>query len=115
MHRRHSYEVTVEWTGDLGSGTSGYRAFSRDNVASVEGKASIAGSSDPAFRGDASRWNPEELLVVSLSQCHMLWYLHLCSAAGCGWSATSTVPAGSWRWTSAAAAGRSPRSSCVPR
>ena len=82
MDRLHSYEVTVEWTGDLGSGTSGYRAFSRDHVASVEGKASIAGSADPAVRGDPSRWTPEELLVVSLSQCHMLWYLHLCSAAG---------------------------------
>lgn len=46
------------------------------------GKAPIAGSSDPAFRGDAARYNPEELLVASLSACHMLWYLHLCSDAG---------------------------------
>ncbi|MCF8200022.1 MAG: OsmC family protein, partial [Sulfuritalea sp.] len=27
------------------------------------------------------RWNPEEMLVASLSSCHMLWYLHLCAQA----------------------------------
>lgn len=82
MDKRHTYELTVDWTGDLGSGTSGYRAFSRDHEIAAEGKTSIAGSSDPAFRGDESRWSPEELLVASLSQCHMLWYLHLCSSNG---------------------------------
>jgi organic hydroperoxide reductase OsmC/OhrA len=48
----------------------------------VAGKALILGSSDPAFRGDGTRWNPEELLVASLSSCHQLWYLHLCADAG---------------------------------
>lgn len=42
----------------------------------------IEGSSDPGFRGDANRHNPEELLLASLSSCHMLWYLHLCANAG---------------------------------
>lgn len=82
MTTEHSYEVTVEWTGDLGSGTQGYRAFSRAHEVLVEGKAPIAASSDPAFRGDDSRWNPEELLVASIAQCHLLWYLHLCAANG---------------------------------
>lgn len=48
----------------------------------MPGKPVILGSADPAFRGDPQRWNPEELLVVSLSQCHMLWYLALCAKAG---------------------------------
>lgn len=72
----------MTWTGDLGAGTRGYRDYARDHEISAEGKAAILGSSDPNFRGDASRWNPEELLVASLSACHQLWYLHLCSAAG---------------------------------
>jgi organic hydroperoxide reductase OsmC/OhrA len=76
----HTYDVTVEWTGDLGSGTDGYRSFSRAHEVMGDGKAPIAGSSDPSFRGDPTRWNPEELLVASVSQCHMLWYLHLCAA-----------------------------------
>jgi organic hydroperoxide reductase OsmC/OhrA len=42
----------------------------------------VPGSSDPAFRGDAARFNPEELLVSTLSSCHMLWALHLCAEAG---------------------------------
>jgi organic hydroperoxide reductase OsmC/OhrA len=72
----------VEWTGNLGQGTSGYRAYSRNHEISATGKPKVPGSSDPAFRGDPSRYNPEELLVSSLSACHMLWYLHLCADAG---------------------------------
>ncbi|MFJ8673307.1 OsmC family protein [Streptomyces sp. NPDC093589] len=78
----HTYDVTVEWTGNLGSGTDNYRSFSRDHEVLADGKAGIAASSDPAFRGDSARWNPEELLVASVAQCHMLWYLHLCAAGG---------------------------------
>lgn len=80
--REHGYAVRVEWTGDLGGGTAGYRAYSRDHEISAEGKPVLAGSSDPAFRGDPGRYNPEELLVASLSGCHMLWYLHLAADAG---------------------------------
>ena len=79
MAATHSYDVTVEWTGNLGRGTDGYRSFSRAHEVLGDGKAPIAASSDPAFRGDPTRWNPEELLVASVSQCHMLWYLHLCA------------------------------------
>jgi organic hydroperoxide reductase OsmC/OhrA len=80
MPKTHRYEVTVTWTGNSGSGTSGYRSYERSHdVAADGGKPPIPGSSDPTFRGDPARWNPEELLVASLSQCHMLWYLHLCS------------------------------------
>jgi organic hydroperoxide reductase OsmC/OhrA len=82
MARRHSYAVTVTWTGNTGSGTIGYRDFERSHDISASGKSTIAGSSDPAFRGDRTRWNPEELLVASLSSCHQLWYLHLCAEAG---------------------------------
>jgi len=81
--RTHYYSVIVRWTGNTGSGTSGYRNYKRDHeIASTLGKPPIPGSSDPAFRGDAARWNPEELLVASLSACHKLWYLHLCAEAG---------------------------------
>jgi organic hydroperoxide reductase OsmC/OhrA len=78
----HRYAVSVSWTGNLGRGTSGYRDYSRDYDISAEGKPAIRGSSDAAFRGDRSRWNPEELLVASLSACHKLWYLHLAAEAG---------------------------------
>jgi organic hydroperoxide reductase OsmC/OhrA len=82
MPRTHHYAVSVSWTGNRGSGTSGYRDFDRDHAVDTDGAPRILGSSDPAFRGDASRWNPEQLLVASLSECHMLWYLHLCADAG---------------------------------
>jgi organic hydroperoxide reductase OsmC/OhrA len=80
--REHQYAVCVEWTGNLGSGTSSYRAYSRNHQIQSPGKAALEGSSDPAFLGDSGRWNPEELLVASVSACHQLWYLHLCADAG---------------------------------
>lgn len=82
MSKEHRYRVRLDWTGNAGTGTSSYRAYRRDHVLSVEGKPALKGSSDPSFRGDPARWNPEELLVASLSACHQLWYLHLCAAAG---------------------------------
>ena len=81
--KTHHYELTVRSTGNTGSGTSGYKNYKRDHeITSNAAKQPILGSSDPAFRGDPSRWNPEELLVASLSACHKLWYLHLCAEAG---------------------------------
>lgn len=78
----HTYTVTVTWTGNTGAGTAHYRGYERAHEITVHGKPGIPGSSDPAFRGDGARYNPEEMLLASLSACHMLWYLHLCSAEG---------------------------------
>ena len=80
--RDHAYTVTVTWTGNTGQGTAAYQAYQRAHDIEIPGKPPIPGSSDPAFRGDPARYNPEEMLVASLSSCHMLWYLHLCSAEG---------------------------------
>ena len=80
--KTHTYRTEVVWTGDKGVGTRGYRDYGRDHDIRAPGKPAIPGSSDPGFRGDAARWNPEELLVASVSACHQLWYLHLCSDAG---------------------------------
>ena len=80
--KTHAYQIKLCWTGNTGAGTSGYRAYERAHEISAPGKLPLLGSSDPAFRGDAARYNPEELLVASLSACHMLWYLHLCADQG---------------------------------
>lgn len=79
---RHHYAVTISWQGNTGTGTSAYADYARDYSVAAAGKATIAGSADPAFRGDPARWNPEELLLASVSACHQLWYLHLCADAG---------------------------------
>lgn len=82
MHGEHRYALTATWTGNLGSGTSGYRDYSRDVTIEVEGKPALLASSDKPFRGDPQRWNPEDLLVAALSECHLLSYLHACVQAG---------------------------------
>lgn len=80
--KNHHYKTTITWTGNEGTGTSAYKAYSRAHDITIEGKPKISASSDPAFSGDRAKYNPEELFLASLSSCHMLWYLHLCSEAG---------------------------------
>lgn len=82
MAQEHHYQLTIKWTGNNGTGTSGYRDYERSHNIIKDGKPIIQASSDPAFRGDRSKYNPEELLVASLSSCHMLWFLHLCADEG---------------------------------
>ncbi len=82
MTQTYHYRVDVEWTGNLGSGTDGYRSYNRNHVIRIAGKPELAGSSDPTFRGDATRHNPEDMLVTALSTCHMLSYLHMATVAG---------------------------------
>lgn len=75
------YRVGVSWTGNGGEGTSTPR-FDRSNELSSEGKPTIVGSAPAEFGGDGGNWAPEDLFVASVSQCHMLTYLFLCSRAG---------------------------------
>ena len=82
MGREHHYETTIEWLGNRGTGTSGYRDYGRELLLTAEGKHPIEGSADRTFHGNADRWNPEDLMVAALSQCHMLSYLHV--AVRCG-------------------------------
>lgn len=77
--KHHHYQATIEWTGNKGTGTDNYKNYERDHTISIENKVDILSSSDPAFRGDKTKHNPEDLFISSLSSCHMLWYLHFCS------------------------------------
>jgi len=82
VYDEHHYRVSTLWTGDRGTGTSGYRDYDRAVTLRVEGKPELLGSSDKPFRGDPARWNPEDLLLAALSECHLLSYLHACVTAG---------------------------------
>lgn len=94
MKGLHVYSVSIEWTGNTGEGTTSAAGYSRSHNVFVEGKETLQCSSDTAFRGDASKYNPEELFLASLSACHMLWYLHLCADAGIVVNAYSDAPKG---------------------
>ncbi len=90
----HHYALTVAWQGNRGTGTSGYRDYSRDCRLTADGKPDLLGSADPTFRGDRARWNPEELLVAALSQCHLLSYLHSAVTHGVVVTAYTDAPVG---------------------
>ena len=95
---QHEFHLSMQWTGNLGQGTSGYRVYSRNHDVTAPGKAtSIACSAAPAFRGDAARYNPEELLIAALSNCHMLSMLHLCADAGISVTGYTDEPTGTMR------------------
>lgn len=82
MNSTHDYAVSLEWTGNRGTGTATYRSYGRDHVIRAAGKHLISGSSDRVFHGDVDRWNPEEMLIAALSQCHLLSYLHVAATHG---------------------------------
>lgn len=82
MSTLHTYKSKITWTGNTGTGTADYKTYERSHLISIENKADILATSDPAFRGDKTKHNPEDLFLSALSSCHMLWYLHLCATAG---------------------------------
>ena len=82
MSKQHHYTATIKWTGNNGTGTTHASHYERAHTVAVTGKPDLLCSSDPAFRGDSSKYNPEDLFLASVAQCHMLWYLHLCADAG---------------------------------
>lgn len=82
MAKEHLYRINTIWTGASQGSTSSYDAYSREYVINIDGKPPFVGSADPTFRGDAALYNPEDLLLMALSACHMLSYLALCARAG---------------------------------
>ena len=80
--KQHHYKIGLEWTGNNGVGTATYAAYDRNYTISAAHKPLLIGSSDSAFRGDNTKYNPEDMLVSSIASCHMLWYLHLCADEG---------------------------------
>jgi len=82
MTKEHLYKLTTTWTGNTGDGTSNYRSYERSLTISTANKVDILATSDTAFNSDKTKHNPEELLLASISSCHLLWYLHLCSETG---------------------------------
>lgn len=81
MARRHDFVAKIAWTGNRGDGTRTYRGYDRTWRVETPGKPPIECSNDPLLGGDPSLHNPEDMLIASLSACHMLWYLHLASEA----------------------------------
>jgi organic hydroperoxide reductase OsmC/OhrA len=82
MAHEHHYAARLVWTGAERGSTKDYRSYAREYRVEIEGKPPLTGSADPTFLGDASKHNPEDLLVASLSACHMLTYLAECARAG---------------------------------
>ncbi len=82
MKKEHVYKATTQWHGNLGTGTSGVRQYSRDHKVRIEGKPDLELTTDNPVVGDRSKLNPEDLLVSAISSCHMLSYLYVCAMEG---------------------------------
>lgn len=82
MNRSHNYKLSIKWDGNKGKGTSDYKAYGREYSILIDDKETLHGSADPTFRGDKTKYNPEDMLVAALSSCHMLSYFHVCTLGG---------------------------------
>ena len=90
----HHFSVSIQWTGNTGTGTSGYTDYERSHVLIGENKMPLACSSASVFRGDGTLYNPEDMLLYSVAACHMLWFLHCCADAGVVVTAYTNTPEG---------------------
>lgn len=77
--KEHHYAAHLAWSGD---NTTEYATYDRAHHVAFDGKPDLQLTADPAFRGDASKHNPEDLLLAAISSCHMLSYLALCAKYG---------------------------------
>ena len=71
------HRVRVAW--ERGGIDFGYESYPRDHEWSFEGGVRVPASAAPAFRGNASRVDPEAAFAAALSSCHMLTFLALAS------------------------------------
>lgn len=94
MGKSHHFTIQLTWSGNRGEGTSSYTSYDRSHVLSSDGKEPLSCSSAPAFRGDGTLYNPEDMLLYSVSSCHMLWFLHCCADAGVVITAYKDCPQG---------------------
>lgn len=90
----HHFKAHIVWTGASQGPAVTYADYSREYLIEIDGKPPLRGSSAPVYMGDAGLHNPEDLLVASLSTCHMLWYLHLCTDASIQVSGYTDDPEG---------------------
>ena len=81
MAKEHAYAAKVTWTGAAQGPVRDYAGYSREYRIEIAGKAPLTASADPMFAGDPALHNPEDMLVASLSACHMLTYLAVCARA----------------------------------
>jgi organic hydroperoxide reductase OsmC/OhrA len=80
----HKYKTLLHWSAEDGEGTKSYKSFARTHTITAKTKR---GEDKPAIVATSAfhsldHYNPDEMLLASLSSCHMLWYLHLCSEHG---------------------------------
>jgi organic hydroperoxide reductase OsmC/OhrA len=87
--RESQFQSQVRWTGSYVSGQTGGRSYTRDMLVEPAGKPPIPGSAGTQFFGDAARYNPEDLMLASLAECHLLTYLALATKAGIRFEALS--------------------------
>lgn len=94
MKRVIEFTSQLSWTGNTGTGTSGYHDYSREYLVSVEGKPDMRGTAAEAFRGDATLHDPEDHFLAAIAGCHMLSYLALASLRGVVVTAYSDAASG---------------------
>ena len=77
---QHEFSLRAEWNTTQSS-PHPKRGFLRDVVIQAEGPGELHGSAAKPFHGDPERWNPEQLMLAALVECHILSYLYVAGEA----------------------------------
>lgn len=80
--KTHEYKSHLIWDGATPGVPFDYKTYGRKYRIQADGRPDLQGSADPLFRGDAERYNPEDLFLAALSSCHLLTYLAVCARNG---------------------------------
>ena len=74
----HLFKVALNWIKKEPQTDSSTRIYTKSHHISIEGKPDLEVSAAKAFKGDPNLYNPEDLLLSSLTSCHMMSYLYCC-------------------------------------
>jgi organic hydroperoxide reductase OsmC/OhrA len=80
-HMADVFTTHLDWSGSVKGAARDPATYSRDLEVSIA-SASLPMSAAASYRGDASRANPEQLFVASLSACQALTYLYVAAKRG---------------------------------
>ncbi len=75
----HLFKVALNWIKKESKMDSSTRIYTKSHHISIEGKPDLEVSAAKAFKGDPNLYNPEDLLLSSLTSCHMMSYLYCCA------------------------------------
>ncbi|QDO92455.1 osmotically inducible protein OsmC [Formosa sediminum] len=76
------FKISNSWSLEHASKITSKGGSIKTHQVFLEKGKTLEVSAAKPFKGDPSKYNPEELLMAALSSCHFMSYLYVCEQAG---------------------------------